>query len=96
MDFLHDILALPGSVGFGTGQYKNNGLDYSNERPSAGRQDLFDPLRRLIRPSIDALGDVYRQAHLPNGVPTGRPTHDYRIQLLKLSLAQVGLPCIRP
>ena len=91
MDFLHDILALPGSVGLGARQHNSHELTSSNDRVPDGHRGLFDSLRRLLRPSIDRLGSVYPQAHSSSGISPDIPKHDYRIQILKLKLAEVCL-----
>ena len=94
MDEFHDILTLPGSASLGVNKQNNGGawqLRHSQSTTDL-RNDrgLLDPLRRLLRPSLQTLGALYRSGKPTPSTPTSAPIHDYRIQLLRLKIAQVS------
>lgn len=91
MDFLHDILALPGSVGLGLAQAKdNNGFISSTDGTQSG---LLDPLRRLLQDRFEPLSNAYNNSShtLPDGTSDGAQGQDIRVQALRARLDQVGL-----
>ena len=99
MDEFHDILTLPGSASLGVNKQNNGGAQQLRHSQSTNnlRNDggLLDPLRRLLRPSLQTLGALYRNGKPTPGTPPQAPTDNYRIQLLRLKITQVGvLRCI--
>jgi len=90
MDEFHDILTLPGSAGLGVNNHNNGGARHLSRKTDL-ETGLLNPLRYLLRPSLQSLGSWYR-----NGSPTSivtqasAPNEDYKVQVLRLKLGQVS------
>ena len=88
MELFDDRLALPGSVGLGL-KRKNGQMTGKAQAEASAYGALLTPLRRLLRPSLDSLGSLYRYGGLFDAQSQDRPGADYRAEVLKLRLKQV-------
>ncbi|KAF2223652.1 acyl transferase/acyl hydrolase/lysophospholipase [Elsinoe ampelina] len=95
MDMLHDVFALPGTLGRGitTGHSRSDSVttDATATTVSQAPAGLFSPLRRLLRTSRDPVEDaaIHADPETPPNPTNERPENiGYRIQVLRVKLDQ--------
>jgi len=92
MDFLHDILALPGSTALGLAHGTSVGsLDGSAGTTS--HSGLLDPLRQLLRSPYHGLSRGHEKGGqpLPDGTLDATQSQEFRVQALRARLGQVRI-----